>query len=522
MKRITVVLAALLLLCRAAAAKEDFSLWHGASRLSFETITLANDEHLGLAGIHYLVDVSPRWYAGIGLYGAVTGDRGGFFTGGFMAGAKLPLAGPLSVDCGLFLGGGGGRSAFQGGGLMVRPHLGLHYALEDVHLGLEYALVSFPNGDIRSRHAALVVDIPFDALRVTSEHPENLAAILNLASRTANREIVFDREYFAARYQVYSPADKVMDVGGASRTGTIQAVGFEYGRALGDVTYLFVETSGAAGGFADGYAEVLFGGGARVPLFAHTLLLDGRISGGAAGGGRVDTGGGALAKASLGLKLAAGDGLSIDARAGYVESAGTFHGRTVEIGLSYGFEAAAFGPSGMTSALAADDLDVKTWTTRLVCQQYTSLDASMRNGRGGSTISLLGTKIDLFLDRGAFYLTGQAHTAFAGDAGGYAIGLMGLGYLSGPVAGTGVHVFAEALGGAAGGGGIDVGGGAAVQSSVGLLYDVSSNTGIEASVGRIKATRGELDSIAVGLSVVYRFSTAGSKTGWSSGEREYK
>jgi hypothetical protein len=517
MKFFAILLVVILLLCRSAAAEEDFDLWHGVKRFSFETITLTNDEHLGLAGFQYVVDVSPRLYTGFGLYGAVAGDRGGFFTGGFVTGVRQPLVGPLSVDAGLFLGGGGGRSSFQGGGLMVRPHLGLLYAFEYLRLGLEYALVSFPNGDIRSRHAALIVDIPFDALRVTSEHPEDLAAILERASRAANREVMFDREHFAARYQVYSPPGGVMDVGGVSRTGTIQVTGFEYGRALGEMTYLFVEMSGAAGGNADGYAEVLFGGGSRVPLFAHTLFLDGRISAGAAGGGRVDTGGGGLVKASLGLKLTAGNGLSIDTRAGYVESAGAFHGRTVEIGLSYRLDAAAFGPSGMTRGLAADDLQIKSWRTRLTCQQYTSLDASMRKGRGGSTVSLLGTKIDLFLDSGAFYLTGQAHTAFAGEAGGYAVGLLGIGYLSRPVAGSGVHVFVEALGGAAGGGSMDVGGGAAVQPTIGMLYDISSSTGIEASVGWIKATSGGLDSTTAGVSIVYRFSTAGRKSGSRGG-----
>lgn len=509
MKLFAILPLVILLLCRAAAAEEDFALWHGVKRFSFETVTLAEDEHMGLAGFQYLVDVSPRWYAGFGVYGAVAGDRGGFFTGGIVTGTRQPLAGPLSVDAGLFLGGGGGRSAMQGGGLMVRPHLGLLFAFEHLRLGLEYGLVSFPNGDITSRHAALIVDIPFDALRVTSEHPEDLAGILERASRAANREVMFDREYFAARYHVYSPAGGTMNVDGVSRTGTIQATGFEYGRALGEMTYLFVETSGAAGGKADGFAEVLFGGGLRVPLFTRALALDGRISAGAAGGGSVDTGGGGLAKASLGLKLDTGSGISIDARAGYAESAGEFRARTVELGLSYRLDAAAFGRSGMTGGPAPDDLRITSWRTRLACQQYTSLDASMRKGRGGSTISLLGTKIDLFPDRGSFYLTGQAHSAFAGEAGGYAIGLMGVGYLSEPVSGTGVRLFAEALGGAAGGGGIDVGGGAVVQPAIGLLYDMSRSTGIEAYVGRINAVGGNLDSTTIGVGVVYRFSTAG-------------
>jgi hypothetical protein len=494
-----------------AAAEEDFDLWHGDKRFSFETVTLPGNEHMGLAGVQYIVDVSRRWYAGFGLYGAVAGDRGGFFTGGIETGVRRPLAGPLVVDAGLFLGGGGGRSAFQGGGLMIRPHLGLLYAFDDFRLGLEYARVDFPNGDIRSGHAAVSAEIPFDALRVSPKHPDDLADILERASRAADREILFDRQHFTARYQVYSSPGGVTDVGGASRTGTIQVTGFEYGKDFGERIYLFVETSGAAGGTSDGYAEVLFGGGSLVPLFADTVFLDGRISAGAAGGGKVDTGGGLLAKTSLGLQIAAGNDLSIDARAGYVGSGGAFRARTMEFGLSYRLDAAALGQRGVSRDLAANDLRIRSWRTRLACQQYTSLDPSMRKGREGSTISLLGTKIDLFLDRSAFYLTGQAQSSFSGGAGGYAVGLMGIGYLSGPFAGTNVRVFAEALGGAAGGGGMDVGGGAVVQPMIGLQYDISSRTGIEASVGRIKAMSGNLDSTTASVSVVYRFSTAGSR-----------
>jgi hypothetical protein len=506
-----ILLVLMLLISRDAAADEGYDLWRGVQRISYETVTLSPTEKMGLAGFQYLMDVSPRLYAGLGVYGAVVGERGGFFTGGFEAGLKQPLAGPLSVDAGLFLGGGGGGSAPQGGGLMVRPHLGLLYAFKDVRLCFEYALVDFPNGDIRSRHAAVFIDLPFDSLRVVSERPEDLAAVLERASHAVNREVRFDREHLTARYQIYSPPHAVMDIDGVSKTGAIQMTGFEYGRELGGKTYLFVETSGAAGGNADGYAEVLFGGGSRVPLLVSNLLLDARFSVGAGGGGRVDTGGGGLAKASLGLKFMTGDYFSIDTRTGYVESGGKFQARTVEFGLSYALDAAVFGKHGAPGGLVADSLRIYSWRTRFTGQQYTSLNASMRNGREDGAISLLGAKLDAFLGTTAYYLTGQAQSAFAGGAGGYSVGLMGIGYLSGPIAGTSVHVFAEALGGAAGGGGIKVGGGAVVQPSIGVLYDVSGNTGIEVSVNRIRALHGGLDSTAAGLGVVYRFSTAGKR-----------
>jgi hypothetical protein len=493
------------------ASDGGFNLWHGVHRFSYETVALPRSEDMGLAGLHYLVDLSPHLYAGLGMYGAVVGNRGGFFTVGFEAGMRQTLFDPIIVEAGLFIGGGGGRSAYQGGGLMLRPHVGLIFAFENIHLGFEYALVDFPNGEISSSHAAVLLELPFDTLRVQSEHPEDLAGVLERASRAANREVLFDRERLTARYQVYSPPDRVMNVGGVSHTGAFQMMGFEYSRDLGKRSYLFIETSGAVGGNADGYAEVLLGGGFRVPLFARRIFLDSRGSLGAGGGGKVDTGGGGLGKASLGLTVMAGD-FSIDARAGYVESVGAFRAQTAEIGLSYAFDAVALGSRGMTRFSSADKLQAVSWRTRLSYVQYTSMHASMRKNLESGDISLLGAKIDMFPGAGSYYLTGQMQSAFAGNAGGYCVGLMGIGYMAGPPAKPGVHVFAEALGGAAGGGGIEVGGGAVVQPVIGVLVDISERAGLEASIGRIRALHGELDSTVAGLSFVYRFSTAGRKT----------
>ncbi len=505
------LLAMLLLVSRAAFAEESVDLWHGAERISYETVTLSDNERMGLAGFHYLLDVAPPLYTGLGLFGAVSGDRGGFFTGGFETGLRQPLIGAFSLDAGLFLGGGGGRNSRQGGGLMVRPHLGLVYDAGAVRLALAYSLVDFPNGDIRSDQPTFYLDIPFEALRIAPDRPRDLTALLDRVSLAENRPIIFNREHLVARYTVYSPPDKVRDRDTGAKTGTIQLTGIEYGRDWGERTYVFVEASGASGGRADGYAEVFFGGGYRVPIAGQRLSFDGRISLGTAGGGSVDTGGGGAAKASLGLKFAVASALSIDARAGYETSAGEFHARTAEFGLSYDFDSAAFG--GMVRRPAADELRIDSWQTRFSFQQYISRRPSMRKDSGNHIVSLLGGTLDKFIGTGPFYLTGQAQSAVSGGAGGYAVGLMGIGYLSKSVAETGIHVFVEALGGAAGGGGLDVGGGSVFEPQAGVVFDLGKIFSVESSIGRIKALHGGLDSTVVGVSIVYRFSTIGRKGG---------
>jgi hypothetical protein len=499
-----------LVLGRVAFAQEDFVHWRGVGRFSYESVDLSQNERMDLAGFHYLVDVSPRWYAGLGVFSAVVGNRGGFFMGGFDAGVRQPVAGNLFLDAGLFLGGGGGSNSPQGGGLMVRPQLGLLYDADEVRLALAYALIDFPNGNIRSKHPVFFLDVPFDTLLLPSNRPDDLVHILDRASGSSSRVFVLRQAHLAARYTVYSPPGAILSRSGRSNTGTIQTTGVEYDRDLNTWTYLFAEASGASGGRSDGYAEFFFGGGCRLPVYDRRLYLDGRISAGAAGGGNVDTGGGGSGKASLGLKVAVADGLSVDTRAGYQFSAGPFRAKIVEFGLSYALDTAGLGARGSVPALSPDELRVDSWRIRFSLQQYVSLRPFMRKNGRNSVVSLLGTKLDKRMGSGPFYLTGQAQSAFAGGAGGYSVGLMGAGYLSGPLAGTGFRVFAEALGGAAGGGGIKVGGGGVVQPLAGVIYDLTNNAGVEASIGRIKAIHGSLDSTVAEAGFVYRFSTLGA------------
>ncbi|MFP5419757.1 MAG: hypothetical protein ACLGHA_11470, partial [Gammaproteobacteria bacterium] len=55
-------------------------------RMSYEALDIGPSETMGLAGVHYLVNVHPDWYVGASGFGALAGERGGFFTGGFTVG----------------------------------------------------------------------------------------------------------------------------------------------------------------------------------------------------------------------------------------------------------------------------------------------------------------------------------------------------------------------------------------------------------------------------------------------------
>ena len=60
-------------------------------RTSFENVKISSDEDMGLMGLNYLLEPNDNFYYGVGLYGALSGTRGGFFVGGFNLGLKYPI-----------------------------------------------------------------------------------------------------------------------------------------------------------------------------------------------------------------------------------------------------------------------------------------------------------------------------------------------------------------------------------------------------------------------------------------------
>ena len=107
------------------------------------------------------------------------------------------------------------------------------------------------------------------------------------------------------------------------------------------------------------------------------------------------------------------------------------------------------------------------------------------------------------------YVTGQVHSAFDGDAGGYTAGLLGIGaqtLLSGRLQGG-----AEALIGAAGGGGVRTGGGVIAQPSLYVGFDVGPSLSVRAGVGRIQALRGgaALHANVVDVALAFVFGVRG-------------
>ncbi|VAY86336.1 hypothetical protein MNB_ARC-1_990 [hydrothermal vent metagenome] len=479
----------------------DLFIQKGHYLVTYDNLKLPNNENLGLLGTSYVYDFE-NYYLGLGIYSAVSGERGGFFTGGIEGGYRYRFLNDFTLDAGVFLGGGGGGSAPQGGGLMLRPHIGITYDVLDYKVGLGVSKVKFPNGDIDSNQVYLQVAIPFDVVHKKNKNSPMILDDIKNFMKDSGKDLGWSDTYFSLTIQRYMIPNGVKNTSGALVKEDMSLIGFEYGRDFTKNIFAFVETAGAGGGGADGYAEILGGVGYKQPLgknYGFTV----QASLGAAGGGRVDTGGGVVHKESLGLYMALSKKLVASTKLGYMGAIdGEFKATTFRINFDYKLKSLSSGKN-LEFLDSYESFGEHEWNMQFSNQYYFS-DSSIRKNGDDTAMNLIGFKIDRYFNNG-FYLSGQALGAYSGKSGGYAVGLVGLGKRISY--NKSINFFAQILGGVAGGGNVASGDGFVYQPMIGVEYKVSDSFGIQTSLGKVKAINGELDTAVLDIAFSYKFKT---------------
>ena len=497
------ITASLFILAQAAPAASELAKVENRFRLSWESVDMPRpDDDMGLVGFHYLVDIGTTWYGGIGGFGSISGDRGGFLTGGLTGGLHVNLGERLVLDAGLFVGGGGGGGADQGDGLMIRPHVGLAYDFRPVRLGLAYSRVDFPETDIDSDNVSAFLDLPFTSWLSSGRHVLAATALDRFDSASAG-QTGFVRQEGLVKFRSYDPEGDARAAMGLVSDERLDVVGVQFRHFLGSRPYALVETMGAFDGEADGYAEVSFGGGYRLPLAPKDRLAANiNLALGSGGGGGVDMGGGGFVRAEAGLELRLSP-------SGYTDSLdGKFEAASLGTELGIAMETFGSGP-GTRPKRDTDLLAWNRWRLRAGHQSY--LDPERKAGADDSSdLHLVTVKLDRLLPK-HLYVTGQAGSAYGGEGGGYAVGLIGLGLQSPMLLDKRVRVFAELLAGAAGGGGIAVGEGGTWQPLVGIDYPLNEACSVELAGGLTRAIDGELETSIIDISLTWRFSSLGRK-----------
>lgn len=458
-------------------------------KLGFERINLSRTETMGMLGTSYLVEAIPHFYIGPAAYGAITGQRGGFFTAGGEVAWNHELKPGLGLQSGLFVGGGGGSSASMvGGGLMVRPHLDLVWKMGSYRAGLSASQVAFPNGTVRSNQIGVIFSADSKFVHVA---PDYAGQHINVNGRHGAG---FDRVLATAGK--YRPKKGTTNLAGDPDLDTIGYAGIRMERLLSPALYWGLEASGAASGNAAGYAEFLGTIGMEEPIWHDNLAIGARLSLGMGGGGAVSVGGGQLQKlgAYATLNLSRDTHLSVEG--GYASAPkGKFQANYGSVNFIWDLDHP--GASGRNATIAGYEYAFGT-------ERY--LGAAYKDG-SQHDLEVVTIKLNRYLND-SIYLAGQAHSAYSGNSGGYSVGLFGAGFRTRKFCRS-LTASAEMLIGAAGGGSVDTSGGAIMQPMAYLGMDLSEMIGIKLGAGRVKSFNGALDSKVADLSVTIAFGAAG-------------
>jgi hypothetical protein len=474
-------------------------------RKTFESLNLPGGESMGMLGGELLVNVNEHLRVGAGTYGAIEGERGGFITLGVVSELQQRISDAWVSHAGLFVGAGGGHgsNALTGGGLMLRGDLGVAYETKGYgNIGLGISHVRFPTGNISSTQPYIQYEYPFYSLLGSGW--------LNAPPKDSSLRIDPVQDYrnefsLVGRHYEFGANAKRSD--GGVQNSSMQLVGVEWLTYLNNHWFVKIETEGAMGGDNNGYMQILLGGGLRLPITRSTSIKL-HAAAGPAGGGGADVGGGLLLDAGLGLQQNISKNLALELSAGGVMAPShTFEALNVALKLNYQFGLPDVGSSPV-SWYGLQEFDTTPLRVRLTNQTYFKADDRWRNGDINQEVSNLGVQMDYFLTPN-WFITGQGLAAYAGDAGAYMVGEVGLGSVWNVTPNW--FIEGEALFGAAGGGGLAVGSGLVAQGNASVGYRLNKALSIIATAGRIEALQGDFKANLVGVSLAYQFSTFTSK-----------
>jgi hypothetical protein len=461
--------------------------------------TIPNEQNLGFTGIHYNLLLDKSFYTGIGIYGAVSGFRGGFFTLGVNAGIKKHFSKKFYIDTGFHFGGGGGAGAPDGGGAFILPHFNLGYQLKKISLNSGWSYVNFfDGGNIKGHQINIGVEIPLDYVHADYKVTENKYELLDLEktdwyvnSKRTSLMLHFNNLMIKGE-------DKNINVQ-KFNGATIKLAGFELANYFSKNWFTFLKVDGAYDGIRAGYMDVFLGTGYHFEMNKKRTNILMKFGIGAGGGGGVDTKGGFLLYPDLSLEQKLYNDVFLSLNKGFVTSPDAhFYTSSFGVGVKYYIERNG----------------VKTDNSAFTLGQFKGIDVivkqdlyfnAKREKPPKENMHQISLQLNLYVNKNIF-IAGQTSFANFGNAGAYAEGIIGLGIKSNPLFSHSTTVFTQLLGGAAGGGNISTGQGLIIKPSLGVDYEISKNLSLRTSGGFVRAVEGQLSSPFINLGIKYNIS----------------
>ncbi len=417
-----------------------------------------------LQSISAMTEIAPGLHFGQTLYSAAAGDAGGLFVGGFELLKRWQIGNKAQLEFGGFIGGGGGAALVGGDGLMTRAHISLRRHLFgniSGTLGISYVDISGSPISTPALSFGLSRDTDFAFVGGHLDSGVSTGRVL-LAVKPMVK-------------QFHTSSNRTRS-GRALKTMTLVGVEASYAASPSARHETFLQATGAIAGDGEGYADIQVG--YRWKTAATGLRAFADVAAGFGGGGDVDTGGGLLASIGAGVAIPIARGFEVEFGA---QATSAVDGDLTAI-VPYMRTSLTFGAKNRPYQTP------QHWQLSMGLTLQSPNNGFRKPGVATTASpTLIETSVDLFVGK-HLYLTGNAQTVAGGHAGGYAIGLMGLGYEF-PL-GNRLSASVEGMLGAAGGGGVDTGGGLVAAAKLELDYAINDKVALSAGIGKMETLRG--------------------------------
>ncbi len=273
---------------------------------------------LGYIGARVEQRAAAPWFWGVEANGAGSGGVAGYAEFLATAGAETALGKRLLVGGRVALGLGGGGDVPVGGGLLAKAALhGTLRVSRSASVTAEAGWARAPQGEFSAPFASLALNWDLDpaGAGAAGEGPTRQEAVLGaLSYRKAARR--------------------------AGPPRHLQGVVYKFNRYLGESAYLSGQVHSAWGGGAGGYSVGLVGAGWQWRPESAAWLLGAELLAGVAGGGGIDSGGGAIVQPMLYAGWRLTPSISARVGAGRVRSTqGALDSAVVDLGLAFAFGA---------------------------------------------------------------------------------------------------------------------------------------------------------------------------------------
>ncbi|AZQ45220.1 hypothetical protein EJ995_10030 [Nonlabens ponticola] len=457
----------------------------------------AGEANLTLSGSHFNLKFDNGLYTGIGIYGAIIGERGGFFTLGANAGYQGDLTENLFYDLGLHIGGGGGDSAPDGGGAFLIPQAKLGYRFENFNLSAGYSYINFfDNGDINEHQVIAGIQFPIEFDHTDYSNANQDYSLKDLKNTSWDKEK--SRLGFMVHLNNLKTSGQSQNTRGVLYNGaTIRLVGVEVSAPLKNGFFTYARFDGAYDGIKSGYMDVFLGAGHEFAFNRNRTRILAKFAAGAGGGGGVDTQGGFLVYPDLSLEQQLFNNTYLALNLGSVLSPNQhFISTAYGLGLKYDVNY-----NGLDQRDQNKERRSKFYGLQVILKEDLYLNAG-RIDEADQDLYQIALQVNLDLGN-HFYLAGQTAFANFGGAGAYAEGLVGAGLHTKPFINDRARLFGQVLAGAAGGGQVSTGQGLIVKPSLGLEVFLSDRFGLRAAGGYVDAVRGDLSSPILNLGLTY-------------------